>query len=342
MTVLLVGAVSSQFQNKQFFSGGGCSQIKGLGSPILMVANAHKYINDALNSKNPYTDVALYFFNSALNTTTNATNYRLLFAVTSLKGLEYFAIDFDVFGNGIGSMKINRMLITSNLNWVGTIFSIDTTALTEINCGDLKFMFSFYGQDPTADLPFVFPGRNQNSIGLGILNRLNIENQNNGVTNKVCIDANYTGELWIDSAGGTATPFDGIAAGDTTANCIPTGLPIATFDLECGAAVDLLVVDVTKNNLDGTQTTESLTVGPAVTPTTFDLQEGDVLEFKGEDTAYFSVEQFRNGASVAFLECGTFVGPFDYEVSMLAENFLGFSDPTADPVTDLVVVEYTP
>jgi len=32
-------------------TGGGCATIPNVGSPILMISNVHKFIEDALNSK---------------------------------------------------------------------------------------------------------------------------------------------------------------------------------------------------------------------------------------------------------------------------------------------------
>lgn len=343
MTVLLVSAVSSQFQNRQFFTGGGCSQIKGLGSPILMVANAHKYINDALNSKNPYTDVALLSFTSTPNTTTNATNYKIVFGVTTLKGLEYFAIDFDVFSGGIGSMKTNRMLITPNLNWVGSIFSLDTATFDEINCGDLKFMFSFYGQDPTADLPFVWPGRNQNSVGLNILNRLNIENQNNQTTLRICNEDFYEALDWVDVNVNNFTH-------DPTEpyTCVPEGLNVLSFTVDClvgGADNGINVLDIILNDGSGGFISENVldTGGTGGTETMFDLSLGDTLVFSDDATDGQLIQMFKDGVLVEEASCGNFVTADEFSVTIAIEDFLGFADAdgAAGVVTDLTVVGYT-
>ena len=334
MTVLLVSAVSTQFQNRQFFTGGGCSQIKGLGSPILMVANAHKYINDALNSKNPYTDVALLSFTATANATTNATNYKLVFGVTTLKGLEYFAIDFDAFGDGFGAMKTNRMMITPNLNWVGSIFSLDTATFTEINCGDLKFMFSFYGQDPTADLPFVWPGRNQNSVGLNILNRLNIENQNNQNTLRVCIEANY------DTTDFIGTPAANLTDGGDW-NCSPSGLNVTSFRVQClSTATTTDILDITfPDGSGGSVTTNVFDQGTGGNDVDeiFDLSQGDTLVFTSDDDAGQLYELYSEGVLVTSALCGTVPAP-DATVTVSTEDFMGFDEITA--LTDLEVVEY--
>ncbi len=343
MTVLLVSTVSSQFQNQQFFTGGGCSQIKGLGSPILMVANAHKYINDALNSKNPYTDVALLSFTETPNTTTNATNYKMVFGVTTLKGLEYFAIDFDAFGDGFGAMKTNRMLVTPNLVWVGAIFSLDTTTFAEINCGDLKFMFSFYGQDPTADLPFVWPGRNQNSVGLGILNRINIENQNNGVTQRVCTLENYLAHNFLDEAATPAPPADL----DVNFGCAPSGLNVNSFTIECvdgTYGIDVINAGIT-DGVGGFVPTLVFdgAVGGNDILEVFDLTLGDTLVFLQEDTVSQRIELYSDGTLVQEVECGDFVGPADDTITIAVEDFMGFDEEATaggGVISGLELIEY--
>lgn len=165
---LILHVVSSQ-TGRQFFTGGGCASIPGVGAPVLMISNAHKYIIDSLDNKNPHTSVNFIFQDSEGPDERGITTYKLVFQVTSNSGQKFYGIQFENI-----NMRLNQLMMNNSISMLGKIMKIENLAdnLTDIQCGDLKFLFSFYGRDPTSDLPFPAFGRNGNSVGLDLLSRI--------------------------------------------------------------------------------------------------------------------------------------------------------------------------
>ena len=329
LLILCVCHIKGLFSTRQFFTGGRCSQIAGVGYPVLMVAHAHKYIMDATNVKNPYTDLAMLYSESSADATTEATTYKYVFGLTTNFKFLYIAIKFTTSGDGIGSMKLQTYLKTENINTVGTILGIpdvDTALQNEIECGDLKLMLSFYGQDSTPNLPYTFPGRNSNSVRLNLLNRLNVENKNSRDTLRVCHDDFY-GAVNIFRRPLPLVP-DPLP---DTATCVPEGLNVSYIHVECrdaGPRQGIGIMEIGLN--DGTGVYNNVVVhngtpnGGGAVETLF-LADGDTLNFEFETRDYARIQLYKDGTLVSEVECGE-IDNSTQKSSIKTKDLLGFSN----------------
>ena len=192
---------------RSFFTGGGCSSIPGVGAPVLMISHAHKFINDALNSNNPHSAMEfVYFEETSVNSNGNST-IILIFQLSSYK-VTYFGIKID----NTNTMTTHQLIKHDNINTLGDVFKVDNLAekIDSIECGDLKFIFSSYGQKPTSDLPFTSFGRNMNSASLDFLSRVQITHGQivNGRIPKVCSSKNFTMERLYSGLWTVPTDFE--------------------------------------------------------------------------------------------------------------------------------------
>lgn len=221
---------------------GKCPKIPGVGDGVLMIGHAHKHIVDALNDKNPNTAVKMIYRNDVQSTAENnhATTYTLGFQIETYSGKQFAFLEFESQNNGIGSMRLEKAILTNSLTVVAKCFTLtnfDISNYTPIECGNLKSIFSGYGTDPTAELAYAFAGRNQNSISTQLLSGLSPQT-NSG---KFCIASNYESYNIL-----------GTAANDFTNNvfCNRTGLGIVEIEFECLADLTLTncVVTVAANS----------------------------------------------------------------------------------------------
>ena len=251
-----------------FYLDGTCPEIEGVGSPVLMVAHTHEHVNRAFDFKNPHTHVKMIFSNTPELQSNGEFIYNHVYSVNYNGKTTYYGIQFTA-GSGF-NMTLFKFIVTDKLSIVGDALSVLDLAnkLDEINCGDLKFIFSSYGTDPTADLPYAFPN-NRNSIGISLLNSLSNTKLNN---NKECINKNYTIYEWLSQSMTTHT---------TLVHCIPIGIPIHSIRLGCydsntdqpvQASDDSHIeyIQLIYNNSDGTTTaseevkTSAFTLGDEV------------------------------------------------------------------------------
>jgi hypothetical protein len=337
ITLLKIGSISTQ---KTFFTGGGCSQIKGIGSPILMIANAHQYVNDALNPDNKHTDVALLYFATPVEGSVKGSLvYKMVLGVTSFKGLEYFGIMFQAQGDNQGSMTTIRKLMTKEIAMVGVILAIadpETELAEEIKCGDLKLLFKFYGQSPNPDLPYAFTGRNGNGAGLSLLSRLDNESSNQK-PRKICIEDNITFFDLFDNHSDSD--------GDDTYICLPDSNSVSYIRGACddvGSNQGLRRLYIGLNDGSGNYVDTWIEeTNSDEDDITLDLSLGDTLHFVGDVYDYTLIDLIKDGVSVAKIECGT-IADTTHEFTTRVEDFLGFDNPhtSNDVIYNLGVVYY--
>lgn len=329
-----------------FLTGGGCAAIPGIGSPILMIANAHKYIEDALNIKNAYTSVRYIFFLKTPDpNTAQINNYKLMFSITDYNGTKYIAVDLNQSPFGIGSTKINKFMMTADPNRLKQFFNPNVDIKNTLSCGDLKFVYSSFGNDPTADLDYPFPGRNQNTTGLAILDQL----RSNGSTvpggssnpGRTCSTAHYS----------STNNFFGTQTGTTPReiiNCCPNEDAIATMRIGCGAN-SWNAVQLGFNNCNDNGITDSVYIGNPNTQsntfTTFSLGNAEKITFQSfTGPASIIITTYdANNNQLQTLTCGNGNGNPQTR-TILVEDFLGFSKiySNGNNIQGLDLTEYIP
>ena len=319
-----------------FLTGGGCAVIPGVGSPILMISNAHKFIEDALNIKNTYTNVKyVHFLKSSPSNDPNVSNYRLVFSLTDYNGTKYIAVDLDQSPFGIGSTKINKFLMTSDVARIRQFIDPTFTNRVSFTCGDLKYVYSSYGNDPTANFDYLFPGRNQNSAGLNVLNNLMPSTSTSVSTpvegncttaNKVCCTANFIESSNFCKGVLNVTPIDSIS-------CLPSKNAVAQIRVGC-VNNTLQSLQLVFNNLNDNGTTPGVYIGnpnvPACSILTIDLNAANRVVFNSSTTPNaISIQTINaNGNPIAAINCGTVTATSSPQ-TLLVNNFLGFGNVLA-------------
>lgn len=358
MLTLGLGLITAQVaptiaatQPQTILTGGGCASIPGVGSPILMINNAHRFIEDSLNIKNTYTNVKyLYFLKTSPATNPNVSNFRLVFSVTDYNNTKYIAIDLDQSPFGIGSTKIVKFLMTSDIAKVRQFIDPNFTTNVTFSCGDLKYVYSSFGTSPTNPLDYNFPGRNQNSAGLNVLNNLlpssgasaalpvGGPNANN-TPNKVCVTANFIETTNFFGTATAATPVDLV-------RCLPRKNGVASISIGC-VNNTVQSIQLFFNDLNNRGTTPSIFVGnpntPATAITNIDLSPSDRIIFTRTSTPdSIRIQTVAdNGANLTDYVCGLGATNTNSQ-TVLTNNFLGFGNifASANGVNAFDIVSY--
>ena len=322
-------ALSQIRANNTYLTGGGCAEIPGLGSPILMISNAHKYIEDALHIKNNYTVIKyIHYTVTASANVPGQNNYKLAFSITDYNGTRYLGIDATISPFGIGGVTINKFILTKNIAVLKQVVGNTVNENNSYQCGDLKLVYSSYGNDPTPDLNSVYPGRNYNSAGLSILNQLN-QTTAQSAKNKVCVTLNF-----IETAGFFGTP--GIGAPVDLLHCLPSKAPVAAISVGCTAGL-VTSLQLTFNNQNDNGTTQSPLIGNPLTPasaiTTISLKAADRISFTALDLpSSLKIETLdENGGVTNSFTCGVGVAGAD-NVIVAVSDFLGLTDVSTNGV----------
>lgn len=323
LALMSLSYIHAQANNtrQNFFTGGGCASIPGLGSPIHMIANGHKYIEDALNIKNPYTSVKYIHFVTETPFSTALRIYRLGFSITDLNSTKYVGIEFTQAPVGIGSVKINKFLMTTDFKRMIQLIDKNMKDNAPVSCGDLKFVYSSYGTDPTAKLNYAFPGRNQNSGGLSILNQLNAT-PNKPNNTKICITVNFNESVNFFGLVPAGIPSDLL-------RCLPSKPAIAAIKIGCVANA-VTSIQLTFNNLNDGGTTESNFIGAPLTPassiTTIDLKNAETVSITSFSTPNsLNIKTFDiNGNNLLNYSCGVGITA-PKNIIMTVNDFLGFT-----------------
>lgn len=344
LTLLALLAISlnsqaAQNQQQTFYTGGGCASIPGVGSPILMISNAHKYIEDALNIKNSYTTVKYLYSNQ---TSTGATNgqivFRLAFSITDYNGTKFIGVELASSPFGIGGITINKFLLSSNVAVLTRFIDPAITATTSITCGDLKFVYSSYGNDSSTPLDYNYIGRNRTSAGLNVLNNLN-QNNSNAANNKTCVSANFLETATFYGTPNNVTPVDLL-------NCLPNKNAVSAINVGCvnGAVTSLQLV---YNNISDNGTTTSSIVGNPNTGinniTSIALGNSDRITFTSftNPTALNIKTLDKNGATLTNYSCGT-SATTSVSFTLATSDFLGLTKITGDnnAITSFQLTQY--
>jgi len=332
-----------------------CASIPGVGSPILMIANAKNYINDALNINNQYTQVKYIYGTTVTPANTSNTNgttttgtttttvpnqtiYRLAFAITDYYGTKYVAIEFGVSVFGIGAVVINKFMLTSRIALINKYIDPAITATTSISCGDLKYVYSSFGTSPTSPLDYSYPGRNYNSAGLRVLNNLNSAAgssaslpSGNGVVNanRVCVTANF-----IETAGFFGTPT--IATPIDLLSCLPNENAVAAINIGCTNNTVTSIQLVYNNQADNGTTNSGIVGNPNTTAAnivTIALGNADRVSFTAlTNPNTLNIRTLdENGIQLTNYTCGTGVTA-PTNVILRTRDFLGLTSILTDGI----------
>ena len=326
--ISLIGHIQANQENKQgqnYYTGGGCAMIPGIGSPILMVPDVHKYIQDALHMKNQYTQIKyIYYSKTASDTMPGQNLYKLVFSITDYYSTKYLAMALTISPFGIGSVQINKVLLTKDINLIKTIFDQNVDATKSYSCGDLKLVYNSYGTGSKGQIDSKYPGFNYNHANIDILNMLN-QKTATPKDSKTCVSVNYIETNAFYGTTSSSLPFDLV-------NCIPKKQPVAAIMVGCqaGATASLQMV---YNNIDNNGTKMSLFVGnpsiPASSVTTIPLGAADRIIFTSHGTPNtFKIETLdENNAVLNSYQCGvcTSCAGSPKTVAVRAYDFLGFS-----------------
>lgn len=158
----LVGGRAHPGQGPRF---AGCSDIDSIGSPILLVFQAEKMIEEAMKVQNAGTFVRYLYYKQEIIPAQFSILYTLVFEIAD-QGQSYFiGAIVDNPSNGIGSTNFKKFILSTKLEVVKAVLKItDAFPSSPYVCGDLKMIFSSYGNDPRKRLPGDFPGLNRNAL----------------------------------------------------------------------------------------------------------------------------------------------------------------------------------
>lgn len=244
IAIVLLGHMIVAQQNRQFFTGGGCPAIRGVGHPVLMISHVHKFINDALNSKNSYTSVDFIYHNKSAEGVNGMSTYIFVFRLNAISQTMFLGIKFEA-GN-FNTMRLVQYMKLESLTMTGNVLGVDDIAnkLNNPECGDLKYMFSFYGQSPTPNLPYTNYGRNGNSIGAFLL--ANLQNPSEKFIKKDCFFSNYEIDIVLHA---TTRPLDPLQ-NDFKCNSAPsTHIPVHSIRMYCNAQGTVTTASGPRSNL---------------------------------------------------------------------------------------------
>lgn len=307
---------------KTFYTGGGCATIPNIGSPILMISNVHKYIENALNINNKYTVVKyIHFMQSSSTANLGQTTYKLAFSVTDYSSTKYLGMEVVVSSGGIGSSKINKFILTSDIEKLRVVIDRGIVDNKSFSCGDLKFAYSSYGNgDSNNNLDYLFAGNNMNGMPSSLLGQLSGPSNN-----KVCITANYVETNNFYGKANNATPVDLI-------NCVPDKPSISSIRLACMNNT-IYFMQLVYNNFGDNGTTTSPIVGNSNVSanylTTIDLSGVSRIEFNrysdslGNNRLNLKTYSTNNGVLTNF-NCGN-VTTNPQQVVILANDFIGLT-----------------
>lgn len=318
--------ISSQAVNtpQTFFTGGGCATIPSVGSPILMIANAHKYIEDALNVKNQYTVVKyIHFVQIASSTTPGQNTYKMAFSITDYTSTKYVGIEAVLSPTGIGASRINKFIFTTDLPKLRTIIDSTINPANSFSCGDLKFAYSSTGNNDSSKLDYIFPGRNQNGARQSILDQL--KNTDPRPKVKTCITANYLESTdFYGTTSSAPVPTDAIS-------CVPNKRTVSAIRIGCLSNATVSNIEMVFNNFNDGGTNNVFVGNPTLSQNFIeyiDLSIAERIEFISHSLGSalkLTINTYNNiGEVESTYTCGSISGN-NKRVIVMASDFLGFS-----------------
>jgi hypothetical protein len=151
----------------------GCSDIQSVGSPILLTYQAQLLIDSAMNPQAQGTFVRFIFYSQENGPSAFSRYFKLIFEIRDQSQAHYVGIMFDNPANGIGSTKFLKFILTQSLEIARKVLKITAPMpALAFTCGDLKAIYSTYGNDPRSAIPSNYPGFNRNGVPPAILKAL--------------------------------------------------------------------------------------------------------------------------------------------------------------------------
>lgn len=153
-----------------------CSTLDSIGSPVLLIYQAEEIINKLMDPKNAQSSVSYLYYNSVTDDTNSLFKlYNLIFSLADFTGTYYAGLRFRVAAagastqpwsvSGVGSAEFMKFVLNQDLAVVNATLGLPVVANGQpdtIKCGDLKFIYSSYGNKPGTAVPGNFPGENRN------------------------------------------------------------------------------------------------------------------------------------------------------------------------------------
>lgn len=150
-----------------------CDDIPTIGCPILLFFHAEQIIEEIMKLQNRDSFVRYIYFSRESGSGPFSVYYKLIFELRTQLTTYYLGILLDSPSEGIGSVKFIKFIFHVKFEVVRVVLRINEKRLDNgFVCGDLKMIFSSYGNDPRTRLPYDFPGFNRNAVPPAILKAL--------------------------------------------------------------------------------------------------------------------------------------------------------------------------
>ena len=150
-----------------------CEDIPTIGCPILLFFHAEQIIEEIMKLQNRDTFVRYLYFSKESGPCPFCVYYKLVFELRTQLATYYVGLWLDSPSEGIGSVKFLKFILHTKLENIRAILKIRDNLLdTGYGCGDLKMIFSSYGNDARTRLPYNYPGFNRNSVPPAVLKAL--------------------------------------------------------------------------------------------------------------------------------------------------------------------------
>lgn len=150
----------------------GCSDINSVGSPILLVNQVHSVITDIMSQSNTSTFVQFIYYDKKELSQKFSTIHTMVFKMTDYGTTWFLGLKLDNHTSGIGSAKFLKVILNTNLQIVSKVLGLAANSQFDqgFKCGDLKMIFSSFGNDGGSI--GSHPGANRNRIPPGMLQLL--------------------------------------------------------------------------------------------------------------------------------------------------------------------------
>jgi hypothetical protein len=145
-----------------------CSNIESVGSPILMVNQVQSIINGIMSQANTATFVQFIYHDKVESTLKFSTIHTMIFKLVNYGSAWFVGIRLDNHSSGIASAKFLKFILNTNLEVVSKVLGLapNTKFDPGFRCGDLKMIYSSFGND--GGRVANHPGTNRNRMPLGL------------------------------------------------------------------------------------------------------------------------------------------------------------------------------
>lgn len=305
------------------YANTSCTKLSSIDSPINMIPSAHKFITEALRPENKNTIAKFIHFVQSTSTINPGQNtIKMAFSIVDMYGTKYLGLEVISTPNS-GSTKINKFLLTNDLQKLKAVIDPTINGNTSFNCGDLKTIFT--DKNPTLDniINNAFPSYAMSQRANNLLSGFGIDMANPDT--KSCETVNYVETDRFYGQTTISTPADLLY-------CNPSKPPIVAIKYACQGnsimMIQLVYIDPADNGMKSSPIAGYSFI-PASTVNTFDVSGATRLEFESyvENTnmnSFFMKSYDAAGKLIRSEGCGNTNGT-KQNVSVLATNFLGFT-----------------